>query len=128
MKTLEEDVWRKFDSDHDGELTLEEARPAVKFILARIRGKYNQSFSEKRYKQLFKEFDVDNSGTIDKAEMTPFIKKLICHNHDGSNKSSAMSLDQKLEQLEKECWKRFDINGDCELNIDQARMAINFIV
>ena len=36
-----------------------------------------QDFSEEAYRQLFEQFDVDESGEIEKAEMYTFVKQVM---------------------------------------------------
>ena len=74
---MEREVWAKFDLNNDAELTVEEAKPAVKFLIANLRGlNIKREFTDYEFKELFNEVDVNGSGTIDKAELRNFTLKL----------------------------------------------------
>jgi hypothetical protein len=56
-----------------------------------------------------------------------FLSKLAGADLNASQ-TAELTLDQKLTRLETECRNRFDIDKDKCLTIDEARLAINFIV
>jgi Ca2+-binding EF-hand superfamily protein len=98
LNRIEKIVWQKFDANNDRELSLEEARPAVRFIISHLKG--NFAYRDATYIKLFREFDENNSGTIDKAELKNLVRKIA--GFDDKIKQALMTQDEKLDQEIKE--------------------------
>lgn len=69
-----DEVWAKYDVDKNGFLDKIETK---KFVLDTL-GKFEArtQFSDEMFEEVFKMFDKNNSGTVEKAEMATFIKQL----------------------------------------------------
>jgi Ca2+-binding EF-hand superfamily protein len=80
-----DNIWQRYDTDGNGSLDLDEARFFVKDILKGLGDDDENLFSEKVYLAMFKSFDEDMSGTLEKEELHGFIKKLIDVDDQGAS-------------------------------------------
>jgi Ca2+-binding EF-hand superfamily protein len=74
LKSLEKEVWDKFSLDD--QISFDQAKPAVRYIIARLRGDLERQFTDKKFRVLFREIDVNNNGKIERAELSMLVKKL----------------------------------------------------
>ena len=74
IKNCVDDIWAIYDCDNSGYLDYDETRSFVKKTLEEFTN--SDEFCEEDFKQCFKEFDKDGSGTIEKDEMAEFIKNV----------------------------------------------------
>lgn len=75
LKILIERIWDKYDVDRDGVLNYAETSHMVQTYLESIG--FEEEFCDKTFSKMFKEFDKDNSGTIEKDELILFMESLI---------------------------------------------------
>ena len=66
-------IWVKYDVNKSGSLDMDESREFVKDILKDVGG----DFSEAVFQAMFKSFDEDQSGTLEKGEIMTFITRLF---------------------------------------------------
>lgn len=76
LKAVIDSIWSIYDIDGNGSLDLDETREFVKDYLEMM-AMPDQEFEEEIYADLFKQFDKDKSGAIEKVEMTEFISLLM---------------------------------------------------
>ena len=67
------DIWSKFDRDNNEILDKVESRRFVDSIL----GKDAKTFTKFEFERLFKEFDKNGKGVIEKKEMAKFLKRAL---------------------------------------------------
>ena len=110
----------------------------------------NEAPSEKDIEEAFKAIDVDNSGTLDKAELTTFLKELGLeeklinllqfllddHNKEGSKKETIdinefKKLFKLLEDLGKDkdnvirmLYNKIDVDGSNSIEKDELKTFI----
>lgn len=70
-----EQIWPIYDEDNSGNLDIDETRKFVQQYMLAI-GFNEDEFQEEIFLQMFREFDDDGSGLIEKDEMYHFIAKL----------------------------------------------------
>ena len=78
----------------------------------------NEELLEKRAREVFKKIDVDDSGSIDKAEMHSFMVRVA--KSFGLNPPSATEISEALDSLDD------DQNG--ELDFDELRPILIHLV
>ena len=69
-----DDIWKDYGKKGSDSLNKDETRKFVMETLSTM--KDDEAFTEADFEACFKEFDLDNSGTIEKKEMVTFIKKV----------------------------------------------------
>ena len=69
-----DEIWTKYDDDGNGYLDKEETKRFVQDTLSDMAD--GAGFNDEDFDQCFREFDKDNSGTIEKGEMVQFIKQV----------------------------------------------------
>ena len=76
METVN-NIWEKWDKNENGNLDRQEMRAFVEATLVEA-GQENtsQRLSEEEFDSIFREFDIDGSGTIEKDEMAILVKKM----------------------------------------------------
>ena len=67
------ELWEKYDADGNGYLDRNEAKMFVKDLMGQVP---DDGFFKAMIDSVFREVDDDNSGTLDKAEMEDFLKKM----------------------------------------------------
>ena len=77
-----EEVWKKFDTNHDGEWDLSEAKNAFKSAAEYFEQKLPAGW-EKLVEQEFKKADKNGNGTVSPKEMMVYVFELIDENDDG---------------------------------------------
>ena len=92
------ETWSSYDIDNSGELEKEEARNFLSELLPDMKNGY--LFSDENFEKLFNEIDTDGSGTIDRAEITEFIKRSLQPDDTESN-ASVMESDHCLQPVLK---------------------------
>ena len=78
INKIVDDIWNTYDQDNSGALDREETRRFMENTLKEMSegGAGSEAISDEDFDATFKEFDKDGSGTIEKAEMAAFIKKV----------------------------------------------------
>ena len=71
LDQLEKDVWNKFALDDV--ITFDQAKPAVKYIIARLRGDLDRHFSDKKFAALFREVDSNKNGKLERNELRQLV-------------------------------------------------------
>lgn len=66
--------WSNYDKDNSGTLDIEESRKFCMDLCEKIPGTI---FNNKDFESLFKFFDTDNSGTLEKMEVANLLKRLL---------------------------------------------------
>lgn len=74
IQVLVDEIWCQYDVDDSGVLEKDEVKQFVKEYLPEL--KQGFKYSEDGFEALFKEFDLDGNGSVDRFEMTEFIKKI----------------------------------------------------
>ena len=73
MKTVDE-IWDKWDKDQNGTLDKAEMRG---FVEATMReANINKTVTDEEFNQIFQQFDIDSSQTIERDEMAVFVKRM----------------------------------------------------
>ena len=70
-----DEIFKKFDTNGDGELDQEETRALVKSLL-KGRG-LGEDFEDEQFMDMFEEFDKNGNGVIEKDELKQFIGHLF---------------------------------------------------
>jgi hypothetical protein len=70
-----DDIWELYDTDLSGVLNKEQTRNFVIDTLKQLRPE--DKFSDDAFAEVFKSFDKDNSGNVEKKEMFYFIKHIM---------------------------------------------------
>lgn len=123
LKSLEKEVWGKFSLDD--EISFEQAKPAVRYIIARLRGDLERQFTDKKFRVLFREIDVNNNGKIERAELSLLVKRLASFDeHEDGEKNATL----RIERLLKEVKHEFNFSDDQSLSMDQTRLAVSSIM
>ena len=73
-KTIEE-IWNKFDTDKNGFLDTEEAHKFFTQCLISFKGK--TQYKPRSFQSWMAVLDKDNSGTLCREEVLPFLTKLL---------------------------------------------------
>ena len=73
MKTVDE-IWVKWDRDQNGTLDKTEMRGFVEATIAQ--SGINKVVTDEEFNQIFAQFDIDNSSTIERDEMAVFVKRM----------------------------------------------------
>ena len=68
-------IWSSFDLDGSGTLCKAEARQFIDFIVDGQSGA--KGINEAEFDKLFRMFDADNSGFIDRREMSEILKSFL---------------------------------------------------
>ena len=68
-------MWEKYDVDNSGDFDKEETKMFVRDTLGNLGS--GVEMTDEAFDDLFKTFDKDGSGTIEKAEMVAFIKQIM---------------------------------------------------
>ena len=76
MAKCVEQLWAQYDTDGNGYLDREETKRFVKDSMTEM-GANTSEFTDAHFEETFREFDVDNTGTVTKANMVTYMKKLI---------------------------------------------------
>lgn len=101
LKSLEKEVWEKFSLDE--QISFEQAKPAVRYIIARLRGDLERQFTDKKFRVLFREIDVNNNGKIDRAELNILVKKLASFDEEkDEEKFSTLQIERLLKEVKNE--------------------------
>ena len=64
-------IWSEYDKDKNGYLDKKEAKKFVAKVLYNLKSK--SDLDDGVFEQIFKQFDTNNSGTIDQQEMARFV-------------------------------------------------------
>ena len=64
-----DNIWEKYDADGNGSLDMDEARIFVQDILKDLGDEDGNIFDESVYRAMFKTFDEDDSGSLEKPEL-----------------------------------------------------------
>ena len=75
-----DEIWQSYDLDGTNKLNKFEAKKFIEELLPDM--KAGHYLGDNEFNRLFKEFDTDGDGTIDKAEMTNFIKRALNNDED----------------------------------------------
>ena len=73
MKTVDE-IWVKWDRDNNGTLDKSEMRGFVEATIAQ--SGINKVVTDEEFNQIFAQFDIDRSETIERDEMAVFVKRM----------------------------------------------------
>ena len=74
MQTVNE-IWSKWDKNANGNLDKQEMRAFIEATLGQA-GVAAQPMSDEEFNAIFTEFDIDESGTIEKDEMAILVKRM----------------------------------------------------
>ena len=75
MSTVNE-IWEKWDKDANGHLDRSEMRAFIQATLCQAGIESQQEMSDEEFNAIFTEFDIDESGTIEKDEMAILVKRM----------------------------------------------------
>ena len=77
LQTVNE-IWCNYDKDGNGYLDKKEMRTFINDTLGQANAKTGQSkeVSEEEFEAIFREFDIDESSTIEKDEMAILVKRM----------------------------------------------------
>lgn len=56
-------------------MTFDQAKPAVKYIIARLRGDLDRHFTDKKFAALFREVDSNKNGKLERNELRQLVQK-----------------------------------------------------
>ena len=73
MKTVD-DIWADYDKDGNGVLDKTEMRAFVEATITQ--SGINKTVTDEEFNQIFQQFDLDQSTTIEKDEMAVFVKRM----------------------------------------------------
>ena len=73
MKTVN-DIWGEWDKDNNGYLDKVEMKGFIRATMAQA-GNTNE-ISDEEFEKIFSEFDIDQSGTIERDEMAVLVKRM----------------------------------------------------
>lgn len=68
-------MWTKYDSDGNGYLDKDEAKPYIEHVAKIIEAERAKNYQQDKFDELFDLFDEDQNGFLSKAEMATLIKK-----------------------------------------------------
>ena len=78
-------IWAKYDLDKNGVLDFEETLMFVKDMI-------DPNITAAVFEPIFREFDADNSGTIDRDEIAAFLNKFANHESDATSPLSPQKM------------------------------------
>ena len=75
MQQMIDHIWQTYDTNHDGKLDKSETKKMMIEILQNIG--LSELYSDSAFNQVFAQFDIDVSGTIERNELDAFIKGIL---------------------------------------------------
>ena len=85
IRKIVDSIWLQFDEDNNGVLDIEEARKFFNAVLTKFKG--NSSFSSASFGSWMAILDKNNTGSLDKIEVSDFITKML--GYEMENKSAS---------------------------------------
>ena len=74
------DIWATYDKDGNGNLCKTEMRAFIATTLGQVDEAFGKdsrpTISDEEFEAIFREFDIDESGTIEKDEMAILVKRM----------------------------------------------------
>ena len=78
IKLIVEEIWNVYDKDQSGKLSKYET---MLFVMDNIPGfDEDRIYNDDAFEDIFKDFDLNGSGTVERHEMVSFIKRIMCEN------------------------------------------------
>ena len=101
-----DDIWELYDTDQSGVLNKSQTKNFVIDTLKNLRP--DDKFSDEAFSDVFKSFDRDNSGNVEKKEMFYFIKHIMI----GFDQEEMEKEDIRIAELEPILERLEDIGNE----------------
>lgn len=103
-----------FDIDKSGEFDPQEFRIALRFLGIKV--------PEEKAIQIFKEADIDDSGSIDFNEFLTLMEKISCN-----NKIRIKQFSKDENKKIQEIFELFDLDDSGEVDAKELRVILAFL-